>query len=98
LHPKSGGPPIESARFKLHELVARVLSGIEFASVTLRQGLPQEAIVAYAKEFGIDPIVLGCRRRSTMKRIYVSSSTSAVISPVPCPVLVVPLNFKQQPA
>ena len=97
VHPKSGGPAIEDAQAQLDALVAEALADVNIESVTLRHGLPEEAIIAYAKEHNIDPIVLGRRRRSTVERIYVGSTTSAVISLAPCPVLVVPLSLVEQP-
>jgi hypothetical protein len=60
LHPKSGSPAIESARFKLDELMAKALAGSDVATVALRQDLTEEAVVTYSKEFDIDPIVPGC--------------------------------------
>ncbi len=98
VHPKNGGPAIEDTQAQLDALVVEVLAGVSIKLVTLRHDLPEEAIVAYAKEHAVDPIVLGRRQRSTVERIYVGSTTSAVISLAPCPVLVVPLNLVEQPA
>ncbi len=96
VHPESGSLSFENAQLQLDALVNETLAGVSIESVILRQGLPEEIIVAYAKECAVDSIVLGRRRRSTVERIYVGSTTSAVISLAPCPVLVVPLILEEQ--
>ena len=56
----------------------------------LRRGIAEDEIIAYATHFEIAPMVIGRRQRSAVERIYVGSTTSAVLSKAACPILVVP--------
>ncbi len=96
VRPKAeGGPAIEDAQARLDKLVTDALGDVTVEAVAIRTGLPEETIVAYAREYAVDTIVLGRRQRSTVERIHVGSTTSAVISLASSPVLVVPLNFSE---
>jgi nucleotide-binding universal stress UspA family protein len=94
VHPKAGrGPAVEDFQARLDRLVTANLADGTVESVVIRRGLPDETIVAHANEFGVDPIVLGRRQRSTIERIHIGSTTSAVISLATSPVLIVPIDF-----
>lgn len=81
---------------KLEQLVkAHTPQGTQL-STEIRSGTPEESIPALAAELGASIIILGRRRRSDVERIYVGSTTSAVISDAPCAVLVVPLTRKDK--
>ena len=88
-----GGPAIEDAQARLDTLVTDALGDVTVEALAIRPGLPEETIAAYAREYAVDTIVLGRRERSTVERIHVGSTTSAVISLATSPVLVVPLDF-----
>ena len=57
----------------------------------VRVGLPCAVICAYAREQGIDLIVIGTHARSLVNRIFFGSTSKAVLESAPCPVLMVPL-------
>jgi len=96
VHPKAhGGPAFEDAQAHLDRLVTANFADVIVEAVAIRHGLPEETIVAYAKEYAVDPIVLGRRQRSTIERIHVGSTTSAVISLATGPVLIVPIDFSE---
>jgi len=78
--------PVEG---RLHALLGRC--GAEVARVMVESGSPEERIPQVAARCGADPVVLGRRSRTTVDRIYVGSTTSAVISLCRTPVLVIPL-------
>jgi len=88
-------PAFENAQAHLDRLVTANLADVIVEAVAIRHGLPEETIVAYAKEYAVDPIVLGRRQRSTIERIHVGSTTSAVISLATGPVLIVPIDFSE---
>ncbi|MDY6837730.1 MAG: universal stress protein [Thermodesulfobacteriota bacterium] len=87
---------IEEARVRLKGLVTAFLEQVAVEAVAIRAGLPEETIAAYVKEYPVDPIVLGRRKRSMVERMQVGSTTSTVISLACCPVLVVPLDFSEE--
>lgn len=94
VHPKAhAGPAFEYAQAHLDRLVTAKLVDVIVEAVTIGHGLTEETIVAYAKKYEVDPIVLGRRQRSTIERIHVGSTTSAVISLATSPVLIVPIDF-----
>lgn len=69
------------------------MSGVPVAAVSVRSGLPEDCIIEYAREEMEGPVImLGRRERSIADRIYVGSTTSAVISLSEYPVMVVPLG------
>jgi len=53
-------------------------------------------LVTYAQVYTDAAIVLGRWRRSTVKRVCVSSTTCAVISLAPRPILVGPCNITEE--
>ena len=91
VEPTGGSSVIKGARARLEALAAKTLTGENIEAIVIRQGLAEDEIIAYTKKYDFDPIVLGRRQRSTVERIYVGSTTSAVLSRSCCPVLVVPL-------
>jgi nucleotide-binding universal stress UspA family protein len=96
VHPKAdNGPAWEDAQARLDRLVTANLADVTVEAVVIRHGLPEEMIVAYAKKYANDPVVLGRRQRSTIERIHVGSTTSAVISLATTPVLIVPVDFSE---
>ena len=56
--------------------------------VRLGSGLPPEAIVAAAKEWKADLIVLSKRRRSGLAHLLYGRTSDAVVRESPCAVLV----------
>lgn len=81
---------LKEAEERLHALIDAPLKGIPTA-IQLESGTPEDWIVKVAAACQADPILLGRRRRTTVERIYVGSTTSAVIALAQRPVLVVPL-------
>ena len=71
-----------------HELAA---SGIECSTLLLR-GLPAETIVAEAKRWSADLVVVGSQGRGMLYRQFLGSVSEGVMSARRFPVLVVPLE------
>jgi nucleotide-binding universal stress UspA family protein len=69
-----------AATFAPAEVVARVLGG----------PAPAAAIVGYAREHGIDLIVLGTHGRTGVSHLLLGSIAERVVRTAPCPVLTVP--------
>ena len=91
---RDGGRDIEDVDSDLSVIVEEILNNLRVPAVKILKGLPEEAIIEFANEMTSTPIImLGRRKRRIADRIYVGSTTSAVISLSPYPVLVVPLNF-----
>lgn len=95
VEPTGGSPVIKNCKARLKNLAVGPLAGVKVEAIVIRRGLAEDEIIAYAKEHDVDPIVIGRRRRRAIERIYVGSTTSAVLSLTSCPVLVVPLSGKK---
>ncbi len=78
------------ARGRLKELLTRC--GASAETVSIVAGVPEVVIPQVAERSRAAPLVLGRRHRPTVERIYVGSTTSAVISQARVPVLVIPLH------
>ena len=84
---------IEDAESYLNAIVNEILDNVNVSTVKIVIGTPEEQIVEFANEIANAPIImLGRRKRTIADRIYVGSTTSAVISLSTYPVMVVPLN------
>lgn len=59
--------------------------------VVVRTGKPDQVILAVAKEFDANLIVMGDRTTSTLSRMFLGSTSQNVIHQSPTPVLIVPL-------
>lgn len=87
------GRAIEDVEAHLKHIVDEMSAGISVEVLSMKGGLPEESIIEYAREKMNNPIImLGRRKRRIADRIYVGSTTSAVISLSDYPVMVVPLN------
>lgn len=61
----------------------------------LREGLPPGEIVAAAKEWQADLIVVGTHGRGGLERLFLGSVAEEVLRHAPCPVLVIPQEDKK---
>jgi nucleotide-binding universal stress UspA family protein len=94
--PLPAGPPLEEtlrqARDLLAAFVREHVSGLAQPVVSeLRVGLPHLEICRYAGEAAVDIIVIGTHARGIVHRIFVGSTSKAVLERAPGPVLMVPL-------
>ena len=60
----------------------------------LRNGVVCEEIVAAAKEWSADFIVVGNHARPLLEKLLLSNTTKGVLHRSPCPVLVVPFSIR----
>lgn len=81
----------ERSRRQLAAICQEILPWVPAEHIHVAEGLPEDCIVTNAGEIGAGMILLGRRKRITVDRIYVGSTTSAVISLASRPVLVVPI-------
>lgn len=84
-------------RQRLDEIVQHDLAGVTLSMQRIEQGIPEDKIIETAGAEPIDLILLGRRKRPTVERIYVGSTTSAVLSLACKPVMVVPLIESHHP-
>jgi len=63
--------------------------GVKRVDCLVREGHPAETILGYAKEAGIDLIVMGTRGRRGVERVLMGSVTREVVSLSAVPVLVI---------
>jgi nucleotide-binding universal stress UspA family protein len=75
----------------LRQLADATVQGVEIAAMQVLEGIPEDVILRYASEHPIGVVVLG-HRQNAIESIHVGSTTKAVISLSPVPVLVVPLT------
>ena len=74
----------------------RIPDGINFEKV-FRVGTPATAILAYAKEFGADLIVMGRQGSGAIaSRLLYGNVSTKVIRAAECPVLVIPMPQGQK--
>jgi nucleotide-binding universal stress UspA family protein len=80
---------VKQARGALAEFVKRhVPTGVDSETVT-RLGHPSEEIVAAAKDFDVDLIVLATHGHTGLKHLLLGSTAERVVRLAPCPVLTV---------
>ncbi|MBZ4659398.1 MAG: UspA domain protein [Desulfacinum sp.] len=63
--------------------------GIPELGFEIRKGRPSEEVIKYAKEHGMDLIVVGTHGRSALASALLGSVANTVVLRAPCPVLVV---------
>jgi len=80
----------DGAKAKMEEFVAdtRALEGIEYSTVMVK-GIADDEIIKFAKENGIDMIVLGTHGRTGLEHVIFGSTAEKVVRSAPCPVLTV---------
>ena len=61
--------------------------GLHVEGITV-EGVPETAIVDYAKYWGADLIVVGSRDHSLLERLLLGSTSQGVVKHAPCSVLV----------
>lgn len=67
-----------------------VEAGVACETHLLVRGMtPNEDLVAYAKEEGIDEIIIGIRKRSKLGKFFFGSTAQYLILNAPCPVITV---------
>lgn len=80
-------------RRKLGETLTRLIPEKEGpwrrAKASLLEGLPYKELMGYAKQNGIDLIVLGVRGLNLVESLCLGSTTDRVVRQSPCPVLTV---------
>jgi nucleotide-binding universal stress UspA family protein len=80
----------KSSKVALEQAVAeRVPEGIE-VETRLETGIPKDIIADYARDHGIDLIVMSTHGRSGMSRIMLGSVTESTIRTSSVPILVIP--------
>jgi nucleotide-binding universal stress UspA family protein len=73
---------------RLSDVAARIRVPGRTVEVRVLEGRPATEIVAEARRFAADLIVMGARGLSTVRRLLVGSVSSEVVDHAPCPVLV----------
>lgn len=80
----------EAARAQLHQLVIdNDPNPLPTKPVVVTSSVPADTIVAYAKDAGVDLIVLGTHGRGAVAHLLVGSVAERVVRTAPCPVLTV---------
>ena len=78
-------------RERLQALCRTISPDLPDDHLHVEDGIPEDVIITVAQRLDSGLILLGRRHRETVERIYVGSTTSAVISLARRPVLVIPL-------
>ena len=86
-------PPVEQMTAAAREALGRVVSenGLDRQKVhcEVREGTPFYEIIQYAKEAGIDLIIMGTHGHTGLAHVLLGSTTEKVVRKSPCPVLTV---------
>ncbi len=86
-------PPVEELKQAARAALNKALEDGRFKGLKVhrevREGLPQDEIVGYAKEMDIDLIVMGTHGRGWLAHVLLGSVTEKVVRKSPCPVLTV---------
>ncbi len=80
---------LRSNGLELLEKVRHQLPAGTQAKTVLREGLPAQEIVAYARQFAADFIIMGSRGRGRWASFVLGSTTESVIRWSHCPVITV---------
>ena len=81
---------LELGRKRMEQFSAEHLGEIKGRPVThVSVGRPFAEIIAYAREHGIDLIVMGTHGRGAIAHMLLGSTTEKVVRKAPCPVLTV---------
>jgi nucleotide-binding universal stress UspA family protein len=72
----------------LHE-IERTVPAQSGTFTCLREGKPAEEILAFAKDFHADLIVIGTHRGGLLRNIFIGSVSQAILQRAACPVLLV---------
>ncbi len=89
--PEAAAEAERKAREVLDRVVAKAKAAGVACATRLRRGAePDKEIVAVAKEFNAELIVMGRRERGALSRKLLGDTTGKVIASAPCCVLVVP--------
>jgi len=79
---------LEDSNCALQEL-RKTLDSTTACSTLLRTGVAHEAIVAAAKEFGVDLIIISTHGRTGLERVLLGSTVDKLTRYAPCPMLIV---------
>lgn len=77
------------AQYTLEQLIAARAAQLPAGTAVLRKGDARTAILAAAKEFHADLIVMGTHGRRGVSRLMLGSVAESVARTAPCPVLLV---------
>lgn len=99
LEPLGGVAPLETAREILDAKARELARHLDDFSGELavrpvgvvRAGVAWEQVARYAEEVPLDLVVIGSHARGVMKRIFLGSTSKAVLEHVAAPVLMVPI-------
>jgi nucleotide-binding universal stress UspA family protein len=79
------------AHAALEELKRTLLADVEWTSVaTVEHGRSAQAICDYAREHGVDLIIMGSHGRTGLAHLLLGSVAEKVVKHAPCAVMVVP--------
>ena len=73
----------------------KVPAGVAFKPV-YRVGRDEAEILAFAEEETVDLIVMGRQGKGEFQKVFFGNVTEKVARKAPCPVLIVPLSYKQR--
>jgi nucleotide-binding universal stress UspA family protein len=86
-------PPIEQMTAAVREALERVVRENDLGRLTVhpevRQGTPFYEIIQFAREAGVDLIIMGTHGHSGLAHVLLGSVTEKVVRKAPCPVLTV---------
>lgn len=74
---------------ELQELIAEEIKGVVPAEGLVKVGLPFVEVVSYAKEEGIELIIVATHGHTGVEHVLFGSTAEKIVRKAPCPVLVV---------
>jgi nucleotide-binding universal stress UspA family protein len=78
------------AELMLKKFATKSLKSVASKKVSVLKGDPYKQIIKYAKDNGIDTIVMGALSKGRVDKFIFGSTTERVMRRSPCPVLIVP--------
>lgn len=79
----------QGALAELNRLAASIKPELPVVRADVLVGAPASAIIGYAREQGVDLIVMGTHGRGPVRRAFLGSVADRVLREAPCPVLIV---------
>jgi nucleotide-binding universal stress UspA family protein len=82
----------EQVQSRLQQFIERTMQNVPVYDAHVVMGKPEQAILQYASDKDIQCIILGKRKRTTVDRTHVRSTSYDVIAEARVPVLIIPVD------
>lgn len=86
------------AKSRMRTFTKTVAPGLEIPSTLIRRGPTAKSVATYAKQTGVDLLVIGTRGRGGLSKLALGSTAEELLRIAPCPVMTVGPRAEINPA